>query len=86
MDIKFAPAGTTPEAPERTSRNAAKRRVQLERAEAQFENDRRYTEPQVNELLKPLFIDHVFARRALIERGYLDRTPSGSEYWVREQD
>ncbi len=86
MDIKFAPAGTTPEAPERTSRNGAKRRVQLERAEAQFALGKRYTEREVNELLKPLFMDHVFARRALIERCYLERTPSGSEYWVREQD
>ncbi len=86
MDIKFAPAGTTPEAPERTSRNSAKRRIQLERAEAQFAPGMRYTEREVNELLKPLFIDHVFARRALIERGFLDRTPNGSEYWVREQD
>ena len=82
MDIKFAPAGTMPQAPERMSRNSAKRRIQIERAATLFEPGRKYSESQVNDLLKTLFEDHVVARRALIERGYLDRTASGSEYWV----
>jgi hypothetical protein len=82
MDIKFAPAGTMPEAPEKIARKAAKRRVQLERAATLFEPGGRYTECEVNELLAQLFEDHVFARRMMIENSILDRTPDGSEYWT----
>ena len=82
MDIKFAPAGVTPEAPEKIARKAAKRRVQIERAATLFEPERTYTEREVNELLAQLFEDHVFARRMMIENRILDRTANGSEYWA----
>jgi hypothetical protein len=82
MDIKFAPAGVTPTAPEKIARKPAKRRVQLERAATLFAPGSRYTEREVNELLAQLFEDHVFARRMMIENRVLDRTPNGSEYWT----
>ena len=82
MDIKFAPAGVTPESPEKIARKAAKRRVQIERAATLFEPKRTYTEREINELLAQLFEDHVFARRMMIENRILDRTANGSEYWV----
>ena len=82
MDIKFAPAGTMPELPEKIARKAPKRRVQVERAAALFSPGRKYTEREINELLSILFEDHVFARRMLIEHRVLDRTTNGSEYWV----
>lgn len=82
MDIKFAPAGVTPELPEKIARKAAKRRVQIERAATLFEPKRAYTEREINELLAQLFEDHVFARRMMIENRILDRTANGSEYWV----
>lgn len=81
MDITFAPAGTSPEAPEKIARRSPKRRVQVERAATLFAPEIRYTERQVNELLMTLFEDHVFARRMMIENRVLDRTPNGSEYW-----
>jgi hypothetical protein len=81
MDFKFAPAGTLPEAPEKIARRAAKRLVQVERATGLFSSGVRYTEREVNELLKTLFEDHVFARRMMIEHRILDRTSNGSEYW-----
>jgi hypothetical protein len=74
-----------PEAPERTSKKPAKRRVQLDRAKAQFEPGKTYSEMQVNILLMQLFQDHVFARRALIEEQFLDRTADGSSYWVKAE-
>lgn len=83
MDIQFAPTGTMPDAPERISKKSAKRRVQIERAKGLFEADKQYTESQVNILLMPLFEDHVFARRTLIEQGFLDRTNDGATYWVK---
>ena len=81
MDIKFAPAGVTPEHPEKIARKSPKRRVQVERAANLFRPERKYTEREINELLMSLFEDHVFARRMMIEYGILDRTANGSEYW-----
>jgi hypothetical protein len=48
-----------------------------------FAADRRYTEKEVNEIIKPIHADYVTIRRYLIEYGYLDRTASGSAYWVK---
>jgi len=48
-----------------------------------FDDNRRYTEKEINELIRPIYADHVTIRRYLIEYGYLDRTPSGSAYWVK---
>jgi hypothetical protein len=84
MDIKFAPAGVTPEAPEKIARKSAKRKIQIERAATLFEPGKQYTESEINILLMQLFEDHVFARRMMIENRILDRTPTGSAYWVIE--
>lgn len=48
-----------------------------------FDVTRRYTEKEINELIRPIFADYVTIRRYLIEYGYMDRTPSGSAYWVK---
>ena len=84
MDIKFAPAGVMPEAPEPIARRGAKRRIQVERAATLFEQGKQYTETEINILLMQLFEDHVFARRMMIENRILDRTPNGSSYWLLE--
>ena len=84
MNIVFAPAGVMPEAPERIARRGAKRRVQIDRAATLFEAGRQYSETEINLLLMQLFEDHVFARRMMIENRILDRTSSGSAYWVIE--
>jgi hypothetical protein len=49
-----------------------------------FEAGRRYSEKEVNEVLKAFFADYVTLRRYLIEYGYLDRKPDGSAYWLEE--
>lgn len=48
-----------------------------------FEPDRRYTEPEVNLVLKAAWHDYVTLRRYLIEYGFLDRERDGSAYWVK---
>lgn len=48
-----------------------------------FDEGRSYTEKEVNEIIRPIYADYVTIRRYLIEYGYLDRTPSGSSYWVK---
>ncbi|MFM1927035.1 MAG: hypothetical protein RLZ06_611 [Actinomycetota bacterium] len=84
MDIKFAPAGVMPEAPEKIARKSAKRKIQVDRAAELFEPGKQYTETEINILLMQLFEDHVFARRMMIENRILDRTPNGSTYWLLE--
>lgn len=66
---------------EQIARRLARRTAQLERATEAFVIGESYSERQVNDLLAELFDDHVFARRLLIEWGYLDRDPDGSKYW-----
>jgi hypothetical protein len=46
-----------------------------------FDFETKYDEPKINETLMRVFDDHVFARRLLIEWGFLDRTTDGSSYW-----
>ncbi|MFM1926941.1 MAG: hypothetical protein RLZ06_517 [Actinomycetota bacterium] len=86
MDIKFAPAGVMPEAPEKIARKSAKRKIQIDRAATLFEPGKQYTESEINILLMQLFEDHVFARRMMIENRILDRTSTGSAYWVLETE
>jgi len=48
-----------------------------------FDPNRKYTEKQVNEMLKRFYHDYVMLRRNLIEYGFMDRTPDGSSYWIK---
>ncbi|GIO12632.1 transcriptional regulator [Cohnella xylanilytica] len=49
----------------------------------QFEENRKYTEKEVNEILKARYPDFVTLRRYMIEYGFLDRQPDGSRYWLK---
>lgn len=49
----------------------------------EFEEGIRYSEVQVNEILKDIYPDYVTLRRYLIEYGYLERTRDGSAYWKK---
>lgn len=48
-----------------------------------FEEERHYTEPEVNEILKQslLFSDYELIRRELYQYHFIDRTRDGSAYW-----
>lgn len=46
-----------------------------------FEPGRRYSEPEVNAILMPVFGDHVSIRRYLVEYRFLDREDGGGAYW-----
>jgi len=48
-----------------------------------FDENKQYSEKEVNEIIRPIYSDFVTIRRYLIEYGYLDRTANGSAYWVK---
>lgn len=48
-----------------------------------FNADEKYTENEVNKILKEAYGDYVLLRRYLIEYGFMDRHRDGSTYWVR---
>lgn len=48
-----------------------------------FERNRKYTEGEINAILKKVYPDYVTLRRYLIEYGFMDRTPDGSRYWIK---
>jgi hypothetical protein len=70
--------------PRRFPRGEQQRRVVLAEAAGRFEPGRRYKEQEVNAVLKPHFEDHVLVRRLLVDHGFLDRLPDGSQYWRSE--
>lgn len=48
-----------------------------------FQTNKKYTEKEVNALLKEVYHDYVTLRRYLIEYGFMDRNNDGSAYWVK---
>jgi hypothetical protein len=58
--------------------------VVLREISKRFRSERMYTEKEVNEILLSAFDDYVTLRRYLIEYGFLDRKPDGSQYWLKE--
>ena len=49
-----------------------------------FQRNKRYTEKEVNEIIKNIHEDFVSLRRYLIQYGFMDREDNGSAYWVKE--
>jgi DNA-binding CsgD family transcriptional regulator len=47
-----------------------------------FQANRKYSELEVNRILEHIYPDYVTLRRYLIEYGFMDRTPDGSQYWI----
>lgn len=80
---KYFPKG--PEGPLTTfSLKEKYKLVILREISKRFASGTYYTEKEINEILKPVFDDYVTLRRYLIEYGFLDRKPDGSQYWVKE--
>lgn len=49
-----------------------------------FEAQKLYSEKEVNAVLKKAYADFATLRRYLIEYGFMDRRPDGSQYWLKE--
>jgi len=62
-------------------RKTASKRMVLEKIVENFEVDKKYTEKEVNEILKKVYSDFILIRRSLIESYMLKRTDDGRQYW-----
>jgi hypothetical protein len=60
-------------------RQQSKRRVVLDYLATSFEPGVRYSEKEVNEILRPVYDDYVALRRYLIDEGFLGR--DAGVYW-----
>jgi len=58
--------------------------VVLREIAKRFDFDHQYTEKEVNQILKSAYDDYATLRRYLIEYGFLDRKPDGSQYWLKK--
>lgn len=56
----------------------------LEHLQSRFAREKRYPEKDVNAILQQwhLFNDHALLRREMFERGLMNRTRDGREYWI----
>ena len=66
-------------------RNDFEKQAILLRLLKDFE-DRKYTEQEVNEIIKKYFEDYTLLRRELINFGYVQRNPLTAEYWVVKRE
>lgn len=60
-----------------------KKIVILRKISEQFDSDLKYSEKEINTILKPIYDDYATIRRYLIEYGFLDRTNDCKEYWIK---
>lgn len=60
-----------------------KKLVILRKIASQFKKGVKYTEKEINAVLKPIYDDYVTIRRYLIEYGFMDRTIDCKEYWIK---
>ena len=51
----------------------------------QFEEGKKYTEKEVNVILKEIYDDYATIRRSLVDYGFMERTSDCREYWVKEE-
>ena len=64
-------------------RNDLKKQEFLQPIAAKFEKDKKYTEQEVNDIIKSFDPeDHVLFRRELINFNYLARDPYKGVYWL----
>ena len=59
-----------------------KKVVILGKIAEQFEYGKKYSECEVNEILKPIYDDYMTIRRYLIMYGFMERTKDGRQYWL----
>lgn len=61
-----------------------KKLVVLRKIAENYKPGQKYTEKEINQVLKRVCEDYPYVRRLLIEYGFLERTSDGSAYWIKE--
>ncbi|MBI9011549.1 MAG: DUF2087 domain-containing protein [Clostridiales bacterium] len=61
-----------------------KKIVVLRRITQVFDNNKKYSELELNDIIGPIHDDIATIRRYLIQYGFMDRTKNGSQYWVKK--
>lgn len=56
----------------------------LRKITEQFDGSRKYSEKELNDILKLVYDDISTVRRYLIQYGFFDRTKDGSQYWIKK--
>ncbi len=59
-----------------------KKIVTLRKIAEQFEKDRKYSEKELNSIIKEIYEDFATVRRYLVEYGFMGRTKDCKEYWL----
>ncbi|TCZ79889.1 DUF2087 domain-containing protein [Paenibacillus albiflavus] len=77
--FKEGPDGPLSEFPRKEKRKI----VILRHLIKNFDATKRYTEKEVNEIIKAVYADFVTIRRYFIEYGFMDRLDDCSAYWVK---
>ena len=75
----FEETGALRECPAREK----KKIVILQEIIKNFKVGKIYSETEINRILKRIYSDFPYIRRLLVEYGFLERTDSGEQYWVR---
>jgi hypothetical protein len=60
-----------------------KKIVILKKISEQFDKNKRYSEKELNSIIKEIFEDFAAIRRYLIEYGFMERTNNCKEYWLK---
>lgn len=60
-----------------------KKLIILQHILMRFDQEKHYSEKEVNDILKGVHADYVSLRRHLIEYGFMERSDDGSSYWVK---
>ena len=60
-----------------------KKIVILKKISEQFDRGKRYSEKEINSILKEIYEDYATVRRYLIEYGFMERTNDCKEYWLK---
>lgn len=50
-----------------------------------FDVNKKYSEKEINEILKIIYSDFATIRRHLIEYGFMERSKDCTEYWIKSQ-
>jgi hypothetical protein len=80
---KFFPDGT--DGPLKRFPSKEKQRLAVLREIAnRLETEKVYDERNLNQILQEMYDDYATIRRYLIEYGFIDRHPDGSEYWLKK--